>query len=196
MTKLRRCREPSTPQRPNWLAAQAAWEREFAGAKIEWQLLEPTAVTGLHGVKLQVLDDKSVLASGPNPPQNTYTFTANTTLAEITGFRIEVLPHKSLPKQGPGRAGNGNFVLSELRVSMASADGTQRQPIALRNALATIEQTHAGDASPYGKWNAQSAIDNDVKGSSWGWAILPAAGKPNELTVETAEPLSDRSINP
>jgi hypothetical protein len=177
-------------------AAQTIWEHQFAAGKTEWQLLEPTSVSGLHGVKLQVLDDKSVLASGPNPPQNTYTFQTKTKLSAITGFRIEVLPHKSLPKQGPGRAGNGNFVLTELRVWNSPADGTQRQSIGLQNALATVEQTLAGDATPDKKWSAASAIDNDIKGSSWGWAILPAAGKPNEMTVETAAPLSavDRSL--
>ncbi len=173
---------------PELEAAQRAWEQEFAVGNSQWQILQPTTVTALHDVKLKVLKDKSVLASGNNPAQNTYTFTSKPPPGQITGFRIEVLPDDSLPKKGPGRAGNGNFVLSEFRVAVAS-EGNRPTPVALHNAVATIEQSHAGDATPYGKWNAASAIDNDAKGSSWGWAILPEAGKPNEMTVETKEPL-------
>src|SRR5690606_6125170 len=39
----------------------------------------------------------------------------------ITGLRLETLTHESLPKQGPGLAGNGNFVLGELEVVVGDA---------------------------------------------------------------------------
>jgi hypothetical protein len=99
---------------------------------------------------------------------------------------LEVLPDDSLPKKGPGRAGNGNFVVTEVKVFVVGENG-QESPITLQNASASIEQTLAGEVTPYKKWNAASAIDGDVKGKEWGWAVLPEIGKPQQMVVETAE---------
>ena len=41
-------------------------------------------------------------------------------------LRLEVLPDRSLPSQGPGRAGNGNFVLSELTASVVPGPARSR----------------------------------------------------------------------
>ena len=56
--------------------------------------------------------------------------------------------------------------------------------IVLQNATAAFEQTHAGDKNPYKKWNATSAIDGDIKGAEFGWAVLPQIGKPQRLVFE------------
>ena len=48
-----------------------------------------------------------------------YTIEAMTTLTGITGFRLEALFDTSLPLGGPGRANNGNFVLTEFTVDAA-----------------------------------------------------------------------------
>jgi mono/diheme cytochrome c family protein len=162
--------------------AQRIWETNNS-EQVGWRVLAPLQATAEHGTKLTIQTDKSILASAAAAPQNVYTVTAKTDLKSITGFRLEALPDKSLPKGGPGRAGNGNFVVSELRVFF----GEKADAIALQNATATVEQTLAGNATPYGKWSAASAIDNDAKGSSWGWAILPEANKPNQMVVETKE---------
>ena len=66
------------------------------------------------GATLKVLDDNSVLASGKLPQQETYTLVADTDSVGITGIRLEALADASLPAHGPGRANNGNFVLSEV----------------------------------------------------------------------------------
>ena len=39
----------------------------------------------------------------------------------MTAIRLEALPHESLPAQGPGRANNGNIVLSEIHVAAGAA---------------------------------------------------------------------------
>ena len=41
---------------------------------------------------------------------------AETDLTDITGIRLEVLTDDKLPNKGPGRASDGNFVLTELEV--------------------------------------------------------------------------------
>ncbi|MHC4880045.1 MAG: PSD1 and planctomycete cytochrome C domain-containing protein [Planctomycetota bacterium] len=177
-------------QTPELTEAQLKWEQDIAEAP-QWQVVSVESASALHKTKLSVNKDGSILASGAAPSQNTYTLEASTVLKGITGFRIEVMPDKSLPKGGPGRAGNGNFVITEFRVRQLGDSEEESKPIALQNASATIEQTVAGNVTPYGKWNAASAIDNDVKGSSWGWAILPDVNKTSFMVAETKDALGD-----
>ncbi len=165
-------------------------QRQWEVAQIElldrWQTAEPTSAIALHGTKLDILEDNSILASGNSPDQNTYTVSVRSASAKVTGVRIEVLPDASLPSGGPGRAGNGNLVLTELRMNVHR--GGAVVPVDLKAAQATREQ-EAGGNNPYGKWSAESAIDGDVQGASWGWAILPDAGKANALVIALAEPI-------
>jgi len=182
-------------QTPELTAAQIKWEQEMAEAP-QWHAVTVKSATALHNTKLTINKDGSILASGAAPPQNTYTLEASTSLQAITGFRIEVMPDKSLPKGGPGRAGNGNFVITEFRVQQPAAGEQEPTPVELQNASATIEQTAAGNVTPYGKWSAASAIDNDVKGSSWGWAILPEVNKTSFLVAETKTDLGTEEETP
>ena len=43
----------------------------------------------------------------------------------LTGIRIEAIPDKRFPSDGSGRAGSGNFVLSELEVTAGPVKITQ-----------------------------------------------------------------------
>ncbi|HEY1784424.1 MAG TPA: DUF1549 domain-containing protein, partial [Pirellulales bacterium] len=127
---------------PELEQAQAAWERALAGGSGDWTVLRPTSATSKEGATLKTLDDASLLAGEKKVPADTYTVAADTDLAGITGIRLEVLPDPSLPAQGPGRADNGNFVLSELRVtSVPKNDPLQpAKPVALENASADFSQ--------------------------------------------------------
>jgi mono/diheme cytochrome c family protein len=176
--------------------AQIEWEQ----SQVNWQVLKPHSLESRAGVTLVTQEDGSILASGKNPANDTYTLIFDKVPAEITAIRIEVLPHASLPKNGPGRAGNGNFVLSELRLAVkkipvdadstteadVSVEGTE-EPVPLQNATATYEQVGAAEKHPNGKWAAAAAIDNDANGPTWGWAVMEQAGKPNAAFFETAK---------
>lgn len=169
--------ETSTPE---LAAAQAAWEK----SQVVWTTLKPESLTSAEGVKLTLKDDGSILASGKNPATDTYTVTVKNPPKGITAFRLEVLPDDSLPKKGPGRAGNGNFVLSEFAVKYV-VGGTIEEAVALQNATATYEQTGGAGANPYGKWAIAAAIDGDTKGKTWGWAIMEKVGQPQTAVFET-----------
>ncbi len=164
-----------------------AWESEQRAAGTRWHILQPEATRALHETHLQTLPDQSVLASGAGKATNIYTVTVNSRLSGITGFRVEVLPDKSLPRNGPGRAGNGNFVLSEFTASVLNTEGEQT-PLKFVAATADFEQAD-GAANPYKGWKAAATIDGDSKGSTWGWAVMPQAGQPHELVLELKEPL-------
>ncbi|MGE3999182.1 MAG: PSD1 and planctomycete cytochrome C domain-containing protein [Planctomycetaceae bacterium] len=170
-------------------AAQRAWEHDLRSKVTQWHPLTPVEVSALHGTELTVLDDASVLASGPIGEQNSYTVRVETPLAGITGFRVEMLPHESLPKNGPGRAPTGTFVLTELTVEKTTAEqGASSEVVALQHATADFEQTAAAESNPYKVWNAASVIDRDEKGRTWGWAVSPQEGRSHQLIVETVEP--------
>ena len=162
---------------------QRQWEAE-AVAEGKWQPLPLLTATAEKGTQLRVLEDRSVLAGGETPATDTYTVEAQLPLAGITGLRLEVLPHESLPQRGPGRAGNGNFVLTELEAFVV-AEGAEPMPVALQNGTATIEQKSSAEKHPDKAWSAASVIDGDKRGAEWGWAILDEAGTAHNVAFET-----------
>ena len=170
---------------PELLAGMDAWE----STQTPWVPLQPESIVSVEGVTLKSLPDGSILASGKNPATDTYLLTFRDLPKAITAFRLEVLPDDSLPRKGPGRAGNGNFVLSEFVVHLRPANGETTQ-IALQNPSATYEQTGAAGGNPYGKWSVAAALDGDAKGRNWGWAIMEKAGSPHAAIFETASDLN------
>lgn len=167
------------------------WVTEQQTANTTWKPMVPSALSALHETKLVAQPDHSILASGPGNETNTYRVTLKDQAEKLNGIRIEVLPHDSLPKKGPGRAGNGNFVISEVKVHSIDADG-KRTPLKLANAKASFEQAD-GNTNPYKGWKAIAAIDGDSKGATWGWAVMPQSGKPNSWIAEFETPLKPES---
>jgi mono/diheme cytochrome c family protein len=159
------------------------WANELRRRDDDWKVLTPLEATALHGTKLEVLADQSLLASGPTGGTNTYTIKTKVPIAEVRGFRVEVLPHESLPHQGPGRAGNGNFVMSEFEVAIVDGEGNLNQ-LPFSTAKASFEQEDSNKANPFEGWKAIAAIDGDTTGATWGWAVMPVFGKANEWVGE------------
>ena len=106
----------------------------------------------------KILPDGSVLLQGNDPPdKDVYTVRAGMDLADVRGFRLDVLQHDSLPGRGPGRgdAVRRNFVLSTFEV--VAQDG----PLKFGSARASFSQKNQ---------NIEGAIDDNSKS---GWAISP-----------------------
>ena len=168
-----------------WVAEQtAAWEQGN-----RWTNQAPATASSAGGAQLKVRDNRSVLVSGPKPDQDTYSLSFTSLPAAVVGLRLDVLPDDSLPAKGPGRAGNGNFVLTEV-VARVERTGADSRPVAFASARASWEQTTLVEKNPYGVWSASSVIDGDVKGNSAGWAVLPEVGKPQQLILGLREPLT------
>jgi hypothetical protein len=107
---------------PELAAAQADWERKFTEAQADWVALNPSEIYADNGTTLTKLEDKSILASGANPDTETYTFVAKAKLQNVTGVRLEALPHEKSPRGGPGRDIYGNFILNRFEVEVSPAD--------------------------------------------------------------------------
>jgi hypothetical protein len=159
---------------PELAAAQSRWEQSMAGQRVAWTALTPTSLASAQGATLTRQPDGSILAGGKGPETDSYTIVVDTALTGITGFRLMVLPDKSLPRQGPGRSASGNFVLTELRVT-AGPRNKPAQAVVLRNAAADFAQ---------GGFPVAGAVDGNPKS---GWAIAPQFGRAHQAVFETAQ---------
>ncbi len=133
-------------------ATTVAEEQSTANATPSpWSLALETRITSQAGAEFESLEDGSYLVSGPNGPTDTYTLKLKTGLKQITAVRLETLTHPSLPKQGPGRAGNGNFVLNRVRLhsEKQSADWTDASA---DHSQPNYPVTHAIDDDPDTGW--------------------------------------------
>ncbi|MDB6121484.1 MAG: hypothetical protein JWQ71_477 [Pedosphaera sp.] len=126
---------------PELAATQKVWEQKQLAGAPAWTILDATNFTSAKGAKLTKLEDKSILASGLNPSNDTYTITAQTELKHITGFRLEVIPDASLPKHSIGRHPNGSFALNRFEATVAPQDKPQEtQTITFNKATADYTQ--------------------------------------------------------
>ena len=100
-------------------AAEEAWEAALDGIPAVWQPLDLSSGRSDNEATLSKQPDGSVLVSGKNVLSDIYYLEATIPSGRCTAIRLEVLPDRSLPKQGPGRSKNGNFVLSTFSVSAA-----------------------------------------------------------------------------
>jgi hypothetical protein len=175
---------------PEIATAQAAWEQSLAAKpQAAWVTLMPTEAASVSGTPLKINKDGSILAGGKAVDTDTYFVTAKTNLKGITAIRLEAIADKALPKNGPGRADNGNFVLTEILVQLRPNPSADATAVKLQNASATIEQALSAEANPYKLWTPAAAIDGDAKGPTWGWAVLDknsTAGRDEQAVFEMA----------
>src|SRR5205085_6477188 len=102
----------------------------------------------------KALPDGSQLATGKPLPKDTYTVVVELPAERVTGLRLDVLPHDSLPAKGPGRGKDGNFVLSEIAVRADTVS-------ALHSPTADFSQNN---------WPIADALDGKP---ATGWGISP-----------------------
>ena len=162
---------------PDLGTAQSKWEEATRADLGRWIPLVPTSARADSGAPLTIGPDGTISAGGAVAPIDLYTLECTIENRAITAVRVEAIADDSLPSRGPGRAGNGNFVLSELAVSVGG------QPVALGEPSATFEQAQQGVAG---------AIDGDPK---TGWAIMGEIGRDHDAVFETKHTLgADRPL--
>jgi hypothetical protein len=134
-----------------------------------WSVVTATA-RSQGKATLTAQPDGSFLAGGTNPAKDTYVFTF-TLPQETTTLRLEALAHPSMVRGGPGRAANGNFALSDVKLVAAG------KPVKLTAARATFEQNGLPVAA---------TIDADPVSA---WAVDPQFGKDQAAVWELERPL-------
>jgi hypothetical protein len=153
-------------------------EMEMAEQDRQWATLKADSIASAEGVTFQTLADGSVLAKGKKPDKEVYKIRVKEMPNPISALRIDALPNDGLPAKGPGRSGNGNFVLSEVVARVERANG-DRVTIPFSSAKADFEQKD---------YPAASVIDGVPNKA--GWAVLPEVGKQHRLVLEISEPVT------
>jgi hypothetical protein len=135
---------PSPSIRAPRPAEQAEHERLVAAARVardemaavQWLPLQIEASNG--AMTFAPGGDGSVVVTGDAPVKGDYVVSLRGALGGATVLRLEVLPDAGLPENGPGRAPNGNFVLSEVEVFLVA--GAQQERLAMASADADFAQ--------------------------------------------------------
>lgn len=123
--------------------------------EIRWQVLDPVKFNASSGAVFEELEDRSLLVSGTREREDVYEIGYRIPTQKIAALRLEALPDDSLPRGGPGRADNGNFILTEVELS-----GESGKPLSWLKAAAADYSQPGHDVS--------RAVDGDPK---TGWAI-------------------------
>ena len=129
------------------------------------------------GATLELQDDGSILSTGATG-KGAYVIRAEAPAQPIRGLRIEAIADDRLPAHGPGRAPNGNFVLSHLRIFAAPADKPdERRKLKITEAQADFNQPG---------YDVTGAIDAKPE---TGWAIAGGLGQSHVAVFRFARPL-------
>ncbi len=158
----------------------AAWARQVGeDVKDQWTIVLPATQKSAGGAELVVQSDQSILATGKNPPVETYELVLASE-RPIHAIRLEALKDKSLVSSSTGRAFNGNFVLSEFQVAASSATAPDEfKPVKIASAEADYSQRN---------YHISLAIDGKL--DKTGWAIDGNTKFENRVAVfKLAQPL-------
>ena len=156
----------------------AQWEKAQSTAN-RWLPIEPISMKASNGATLAKEADGAIIASGKDAP-GVITILADTDLTDVTGVRLEMLTDPRFPQGGPGRATDGNFVITEFQLQAApKTDPKKQKMINLVKPVADFTQNG---------FDVQQIVDNDLTKTK-GWAISPSYGVTHWATFETGEPV-------
>jgi len=150
-----------------------AWADETANAlndtsSDDWTPATVTRVTASNGIKLKRLPDDTWLVGKESAGSSVYTISLSAANQLLTGISIDALPHDTLAKPRKlAPSVNGNFVLSEVKVTI-------NDPILDAPVVARIKQ--ASSTFEQDKYPATNTIDGKA---NTGWAVY--GGKPESL---------------
>jgi hypothetical protein len=188
---------------------QTAWEEQlnadFKAGHLKWQYERPFAAKSAHGARLTIYNDELVdsnfstggslktsrepgnglvIASGPNPDNETYTISFRPGAGTWTALGVQPIQDESLPGMRLAR-GADRFVLTGVEAQLSS-DG-KRAPRKLSFVLATTDGWgESGENPPMG------AIDGYP---STGWGVSDGEGKSPFLALRLAEPITTTSTS-
>jgi len=161
---------------------RAEWEATLLPLP-QWDALRPVSAVSAAGTELAIQADGRVVSSGPMPDQDAYTVVlAVPGAAPLTALRLEVLADGALPGGGPGRAENGNFVLTDLAVQVVPRAAGAAREVAFGAVSADFSQEG---------WPVAAAVDGVP---SSGWAVMPRFGADHEAIFELTEDVSGDAL--
>lgn len=156
-----------------WLASTENFDQFWP-----WQVVQLEGVRSSGGSVYRALDDGSWLAEGTAPAQDTLSMEWSGLEGTFASIRLETLTHSSLPKDGPGRAANGNFAIGDIRLWLM--EGESARPVELVRPRATHEQDKD-------RLSIAASLDNDPVS---GWAVDQGGiGKDQAAVFDFGQPI-------
>ena len=137
------------------LSAEYNAVQEKEKHQLKWTVLKPQKALAQYQT-LTIGENSSILAKGQNPNNDTYTLTAKAP-KKLAALKLVGMRHKSMTNGGIARSDSGNFVLTEIKVSILR--GSQKIPVNIQNAKASFEQ---------GGFKIHQAFDSR---KNTGWAV-------------------------
>lgn len=166
---------PAPATAPSPAPAAAGVPAKPAPAAVAPKPLVPTEFNSMAGATATIAADGVVLVTG-NLAKDTYTVkTVLPADVEPQSIRLEVLPDPNLPSQGPGRAGNGNFVVTTFAM-LFGAPGKPETPTKAAFCCAKADHDQPN-------FKVAGAIDSNP---ATGWAISGGTGKALAATFDLA----------
>lgn len=141
--------------------------------------LVPVEFKSAAGATAAIAADGAVTVTG-NLAKDVYTLKGVVPPGgNVRKLKLEALADPSLPAQGPGRAGNGNLVLSRFALASGAPGAADAPNVAkFAGVVADYEQ---------GGYPAAATLDDNPE---TGWAIAPEVGKNHTLEFELAPEVS------
>ena len=131
-----------------------------------WSPFEDKSAISKLGSKIGKQADGSLLVGGKNPQGDVYHLNGDLNLSHVGALRLEVLRDETLPSGGPGRAGNGNFVLTGIETKFIFED-QEKKPVFIE-----WDRAKADYSQP--KWPVENILKNAKhlnRANASGWAI-------------------------
>ncbi len=148
--------------------AYLAWKEK---SKPDPQGLGGVTAKSQKGLKAALQNDGSFLFSGKVSKTDVHTFEGTLPAGGYRSLVIEALPHKDLPKKGPGLSASGNAVLTYVTLELAGKDGVF-SAVALTDARANKDQSKSG-----------LGVTKALKEDSAGWGLGAASGHARRVGV-------------
>lgn len=152
---------------------------------LPWRTVEVSASKSTGPAHFQKKRDNSIRVRGPRTERETYTLRGRAPSGLLTAVRLEVLPEKSLPGNGPGRGADGEFVLTHFDAKIVSRASGSPVSIPFRSATATFEQSDAAGGKNSRRWSAAAALGLVREKGISGWSVTGRTGVVHTAIFET-----------
>jgi len=162
LSKVRELEDNAIKETTNLNERMAAWEKKAANETTNWTVLDPKDWQNF-ATKFEKQDDSSLLGGGDLQPGGVMRVYVETTLTNITGFRLEALTNPNLMYGGPGLLGKGSFLVKEFTVEASPLDTNYMAAATTASAPSSSPsppEERAGARSPS---NSTSSITNKIK---------------------------------
>jgi hypothetical protein len=186
---------------------QPEWERQmlsdFESGRLKWHYQRPLFARSANGAHLTIYNNELVesnlyvivrgntsfetrrqpgsglvLASGPNPDNETYVIRFKPGAGTWTALGVQAVQDESLPGNRLGR-GADRFVLTEVEAEVSYGAGVSGEKLPF--VLATTDKSDDSPENP-----PMAAIDGD---SATGWGVPHSEGKNPFLTLRFSQPV-------